>query len=156
MGQFSFDKDADLDRLRDRRVAILGYGNQGRSQGLNLKDSGIPVLIGNNAEAARADAARADAAAGADFKLILTSDDSHPEVYRKWIEPSLKPHDVLSFAHGFNIHFGEIKPFQGCRWLQVLNPQARRGSFHRLEDDDGGHKDLDINQKNGCRTYTPH
>jgi ketol-acid reductoisomerase len=118
MGQFFFDKDADLGRLRDRRVAILGYGNQGRSQALNLKDSGIDVLVGNiedsYVETARADGWEvlpiADAAAKADVKLILTSDDSHPEVYRKWIEPTLKPNDVLSFAHGFNIHFGEIKP----------------------------------------------
>jgi ketol-acid reductoisomerase len=118
MGQFFFDKDADLGRLRDRGVAILGYGNQGRSQALNLKDSGIYVLVGNiedtYAETARADGwdvlPIGDAAAKADVKLILTSDDSHPEVYRKWIEPTLKPRDVLCFAHGFNVHFGEVKP----------------------------------------------
>jgi ketol-acid reductoisomerase len=127
MGQFFFDKDADLNSLRNRRVAVLGYGNQGRSQALNLKDSGIPVLIGNiednYAETARADGwdvlPIADAAAGADVKLILTSDDSHPEVYRKWIEPSLKPKDVLSFAHGFNIHFGEIKPTEDVDVIMV-------------------------------------
>jgi ketol-acid reductoisomerase len=118
MSKFYFDADADLSLLRDKTVAILGYGNQGRSQALNLRDSGIRLLVGNiedeYAANARADGwdlrPIAEAAAGADVKLILTSDDSQPEVYEKWIKSSLKPGDVLSFAHGFNIHFREIVP----------------------------------------------
>jgi ketol-acid reductoisomerase len=118
MGQFFFDGDADLSHLASRQVAIIGYGNQGRSQALNLRDSGIEVLVGN-IEDSYAETARSDgwnlltieeAARRSDVKLILTSDDSHPEVYRRWIEPTLKSGDVLSFAHGFNIHFGEITP----------------------------------------------
>jgi len=118
MSKFYFDADADLSLLRDKTVAILGYGNQGRSQALNLRDSGVKLIVGNiedeYAANARADGwdlrPIAEAAAAADVKLILTSDDSQPEVYGKWIKSSLKPGDVLSFAHGFNIHFGEIVP----------------------------------------------
>jgi ketol-acid reductoisomerase len=118
MSNFYFDADADLGLLKGKTIAILGYGNQGRSQALNLKDNGLKVIIGNieddYAKTARADGwellSIAEAAAAADIKLLLTSDDSQPEVYQKWIKSSLKPGDVLSFAHGFNIHFQEIVP----------------------------------------------
>jgi ketol-acid reductoisomerase len=118
MSKFYFDADADLGLLKGKTIAILGYGNQGRSQALNLKDNGLKVIIGNieddYAKTARADGwellSIAEAAAAADIKLLLTSDDSQPEVYQKWIKSSLKPGDVLSFAHGFNIHFQEIVP----------------------------------------------
>lgn len=118
MSKFYFDADADLSLLRDKTVAILGYGNQGRSQALNLRDSGVKLIVGNIEDEYAANARVdgwdlrpiAEAAAAADVKLILTSDDSQPEVYEKWIRSSLKPGDVLSFAHGFNIHFREIVP----------------------------------------------
>ena len=118
MSKFYFDADADLGLLKGKTIAILGYGNQGRSQALNLRDNGLKVIIGNieddYAKTARADGwellSIAEAAAAADIKLLLTSDDSQPEVYEKWIKSSLKPGDVLSFAHGFNIHFQEIVP----------------------------------------------
>ena len=118
MSRFFFDDDADLSVLHGRTVAVIGYGNQGRSQALNLKDNGVEVIVGNIedgfAATARADGWEvltiADAAARADVKLMLTSDDSQPEVYARWIEPTLKAGDVLSFAHGFNINFGEIVP----------------------------------------------
>jgi ketol-acid reductoisomerase len=118
MSTFYFDKDADLASLAGRTIAIIGYGNQGRSQALNLKDNGLDVVVGNIedsfAETARADGWHvhtiAEAAAKADVKMMLTSDDSQPEVYEQWVKPALKPDDVLCFAHGFNIHYGEIKP----------------------------------------------
>ncbi len=118
MGTFYFDADADLDALKGRTVAVLGYGNQGRSQALNLKDSGVDVIVGNRedpyAANARADGwtllSLADAAARAEVKLILISDDAQPEVFERDIRPTLKPNDVISFAHGFNIHYGEIMP----------------------------------------------
>jgi ketol-acid reductoisomerase len=118
MAKFYFDGDADLSLLKDKTVAILGYGNQGRSQALNLKDNGAAVIVGNiedqYAANARADGwellSLADAAARADVKLMLTSDDSQLEVYNRFVKPSLKAGDVLCFAHGFNIYYGEIVP----------------------------------------------
>jgi ketol-acid reductoisomerase len=118
MGSFYFDADANLDVLKGRSVGVLGYGNQGRSQALNLKDSGVEVIIGNREDEYAANARKdgwtvlglKDAAAKADVKLILISDDAQPEVFERDIRPSLKTNDVISFAHGFNIHYGEIVP----------------------------------------------
>jgi len=118
MGKFYFDEDADLAHLSGKTVAVLGYGNQGRSQALNLKDSGVNVVVGN-IEDEYADIAREDgwdlntiedAAAQADIKLMLTSDDSHPEVWNNWVSKTMRPGHVLSFAHGFNIHYNELDP----------------------------------------------
>jgi ketol-acid reductoisomerase len=118
MARFYFDADADLGVLAGRTVAVLGYGNQGRSQALNLKDNGVQVIVGNREDEYAANARRdgwhvhslAEAAAKADVKLILISDDAQPEVFERDIRTSLKPNDVISFAHGFNIHYGEIVP----------------------------------------------
>ena len=127
MGQFYFDDDADLTLLEGKTVAVIGYGNQGRSQALNLKDSGVNVVIGNieddYAATARNDGWELktieDAAAAADVKLMLTADDSHPEVWKNWVEKSMKPGDVLSFAHGFNIHYKEVVPEPGVDVVMV-------------------------------------
>lgn len=116
MSKFYFDADADLATISGGKVAILGYGNQGRSQALNLRDNGIDVVVGNIedefAETARADGwevlSIAEAAAQAPVKMLLTSDDCQPDVYETSIKPSLKTGDLLSFAHGYNIHFREI------------------------------------------------
>ncbi len=118
MSRFFFDDDADLSLLDGRTVAVIGYGNQGRSQALNMKDMGVHVVVGNiedeYADSARADGwdlrTIADAAAEADILMMLTSDDSQPEVYENDVMKSLKPGDVMSFAHGFNIHYREIVP----------------------------------------------
>ncbi|MBN35819.1 MAG: ketol-acid reductoisomerase [Rhodospirillaceae bacterium] len=116
MSKFYFDDDADLSLLDGKTVAILGYGNQGRSQALNMKDMGVNVVVGN-IEDEYADSAREDgwdlmtiedAAAAADVLMMLTSDDSQPEVYENWVKKSLKPGDVMNFAHAFNIHYEEI------------------------------------------------
>ena len=118
MARFYFDDDADLARLAGKRIAVIGYGNQGRSQALNMKDAGLEVAVGNiedhHAASARADGwplcSIEDAARGADVVMMLTSDDCQPQVYRDWIAPHRKPGDTLCFAHGFNIHYGEIQP----------------------------------------------
>lgn len=112
------DDDADLGAVRDLRVAILGYGNQGRSQALNLRDAGLEVIVGNidddYGRAAR-DAgftvlSIAAAAARADALFLLTPDEVMPEVYERDVAPALRPGMLLDFAHGYNVGFGLIAP----------------------------------------------
>ncbi|MBI3313646.1 MAG: ketol-acid reductoisomerase [Candidatus Omnitrophica bacterium] len=119
MAKIYYDKDADLKYLKGKKVAIVGYGIQGRGQGLNLRDSGVDVIIaqrkgGKNYDLAIEDGfhpVEADEAAGkADVIQILAQDHLQAEIYEKSIAPHLKPGKALLFSHGFNIHFGYIKP----------------------------------------------
>jgi ketol-acid reductoisomerase len=119
MAKIYYDRDADFGALRGKKVAIVGYGIQGRGQGLNLRDSGIDVIIaqrkgGKNYDAAVEDGFKPvsaeEAAQQADIIQILTQDHLQGEIYEKSIAPQLKPGKSLLFSHGFNIHFGYIKP----------------------------------------------
>jgi len=119
MAQMFYDNDANLDLLNGKTVAIVGYGSQGHAHALNLKDSGVNVVIGlypGSKSKAKAEAegltvhSVADAAKAADWVMILLPDDVQRSVYEADIAPNLKAGDVLSFAHGFNIHFGQIVP----------------------------------------------
>lgn len=114
-----YDKDANLNLLKGKKVAIIGYGIQGRGQGLNLRDSGVDVIVSElpgtpNYEMAIKDGfkpvAAADAAQEADIIQILTQDHLQATIYEKQIAPHLKKGKSLCFSHGFNIHFGYIKP----------------------------------------------
>ncbi|HXV27935.1 MAG TPA: ketol-acid reductoisomerase [bacterium] len=119
MAKIYYDDDADLSLLQGKKVAIVGYGIQGRGQGLNLRDSGVEVIIaqrkgGKNYELAVQDGfspVEADEAAQkADIIQLLTQDHLQGEIYSKNVEPHLKEGKALLFSHGFNIHFGYIKP----------------------------------------------
>ncbi|MBF0624614.1 MAG: ketol-acid reductoisomerase [Magnetococcales bacterium] len=114
-----YDRDADLGLIRSKKVAILGYGSQGHAHALNLKDSGVNVVVGLRAgsgsrkKAEVAGLAVADVAAavaGADLVMMLVPDEHQARVYREDVAPNLKPGAALVFAHGFNIHFGQIDP----------------------------------------------
>jgi ketol-acid reductoisomerase len=113
------DEDCDLSLVRARRVAIVGYGNQGRAQALNLHDSGVAVtiaLLPGSASRARAQkdgfptATAAEAAAEADLVVMLAADEDHGRIYAEAIAPSLRQGAALSFAHGLSIRFGLIQP----------------------------------------------
>ena len=119
MAQLFYDSDADLGLLNGKTVAIIGYGSQGHAHALNLKDSGVNVVVGlydgsRSAEKAKADGLEvlsvADASAKADWIMVLLPDEFQKDVYEKEIAPHLSAGKVLSFAHGFNIRFELIKP----------------------------------------------
>ena len=114
-----YDKDADLDVLKGKKIAIIGYGIQGRGQSLNLRDSGLDVIVSeleetenyNNAKADGFNPVSADEAAKeADIIQVLTQDHVQAKVYKEAIRPNLKKGKALVFSHGFNIHFKQIKP----------------------------------------------
>jgi ketol-acid reductoisomerase len=114
-----YDADIDLSHIKDKKVAILGYGSQGHAHALNLKESGVNVAVGlrkDSANVARATAAGVtvmdvpEAAAWGDVVMMLLPDELAPEVYKKDIAPGLKPGNHFTVAHGFGIHFKKIVP----------------------------------------------
>ncbi len=118
MAKMYYDQDADLNLLKGKKVAIIGYGIQGRGQALNLKDSGVDVVIGQRQPSPSFDQAvkdgfqpvtAAEAAEQADYIQILTQDHIQLEVYENEIKQHLSEGKGLIFSHGFNIHFGYIK-----------------------------------------------
>ncbi|MDQ3195959.1 MAG: ketol-acid reductoisomerase, partial [Pseudomonadota bacterium] len=114
-----YDKDADLSLIKGKKVVIVGYGSQGHAHANNLKESGVKVSVGlrkggaswKKAEAAGLPVATVgEAVKDADVVMILLPDENHADVYRDEIEPNIKQGAALAFAHGFNIHFGQIEP----------------------------------------------
>jgi len=119
MTQLFYDTDADLSLLNNKTIAIIGYGSQGHAHALNLKDSGMDVIIGlykgsKSESKAISDGLKvfsvSEACEKADWIMILLPDEFQKDVYLKEIEPNLKEGKILSFAHGFNIRFGLVKP----------------------------------------------
>ncbi|GAB4541763.1 MAG: ketol-acid reductoisomerase [Pleurocapsa sp.] len=119
MAQMYYDEDAKLELLSDKTVAIIGYGSQGHAHALNLKDSGVNVIVGLYPSSKSKAKAEADgltvrtvdeAAKEADVIMILLPDEVQKQVYTNEIAPNLTEGKVLAFAHGFNIHFGQIVP----------------------------------------------
>jgi ketol-acid reductoisomerase len=114
-----YDKDADLRLIKDKKVTILGYGSQGHAHALNLKDSGVNVTVGlrkegsswNKAKEAGFEVEEMGAAVkGADVVMMLLPDEHIAAVYRNEVEPNIKKGATVGFAHGFNIHFGQVVP----------------------------------------------
>jgi len=114
-----YGEDVDRSYIEDKTVAVIGYGSQGHAHARNLHDSGIDVIVGLREDSnSRTDAREAglevmttaEAARHADIVSVLIPDTIQPSVYEEAIEPGLEPGDTLQFAHGFNIHFNQIKP----------------------------------------------
>ncbi|MCA9184119.1 MAG: ketol-acid reductoisomerase [Pirellulaceae bacterium] len=140
-----YDKDANLDLLKDKTIAILGYGSQGHAQAQNLRDSGLNVIIGQRPGSPNYDLAvshgfqpvsAAEAAKQGDLINILLPDEVQGDVYRDHIRDNLQPGNVLMCSHGFNVHFGQVVPPQGVDILLV----APKGPGHlvRSEYEAGG------------------
>lgn len=119
MVKMYYDQDADLSLLQGKTIAVLGYGSQGHAQAQSLKDSGLNVVVGlrknsKSWEKAEADGLTvktiAEAAAAAELIQILLPDESQADVYETEIKPHMTSGKILAFSHGFNIHFGQIKP----------------------------------------------
>ena len=114
-----YDKDADLSLIKGKKVTIIGYGSQGHAHALNLHESGVKVTVGLRKGGASWDKAKKaglkvaevdDAVKGADFVMVLLPDENIGSVYKENIEPNIKKGAALAFAHGFNIHYGQVIP----------------------------------------------
>ena len=132
-----YDKDADLGRLDGRTVAIIGYGSQGHAHAQNLQASGLSVVVGlrkDSASCAKAEAAGlrvlsvAEAAREADIVMLTLPDESAAAIYREHVEPGLQDGNYLAVAHGFNIHFGAIRPPDNVNVFMV----APKGPGHTV------------------------
>jgi len=141
-----YDDDADLGALSGRKVAVLGYGSQGHAHALNLKESGVDVRVGLRAEStswAKADAAGlsvvtiAEAVREADVIMILLPDTEQARAYRDEIEPNLAEGDAIAFAHGFNIHFDQIKAPPGVD-VWMIAPKGPGHLVRRTYEEGGG------------------
>jgi len=166
-----YEKDANPGLIAGRKVAIIGFGSQGHAHALNLKDSGVDVVVGLREGSRReATAARAGlkvvsptaATDWADLIMILVPDQSQKDLYEQAIAPNLRPGDALFFAHGFNIHFGYVKPPETIDVAMVapkgpghlVRRQYQQGSgvpalvaIH--QDATGGAMDLALSYANG-------
>ncbi|MER3402199.1 MAG: ketol-acid reductoisomerase [Armatimonadota bacterium] len=133
------DADASLELLKAKRVGLLGYGSQGHAQALNLRDTGIELVIGVRPgfswERAQTDGfpvmSIAEAVRTADVVMMLINDEAQPQVFAEQVAPALREGQALGFAHGFNIHFGQIRPPE---WVDVVlvSPKAVGPQLRRL------------------------
>jgi len=114
-----YDKDADLSLVKGKKITVLGYGSQGHAHALNLNDSGVKVAVGLRRDGASWEKARkaglnveeiSDAVKGADFVMMLMPDEHIAAVYKTEVEPHIRKGATLGFAHGFNIHYGQVVP----------------------------------------------
>jgi ketol-acid reductoisomerase len=137
MATLYYEKDCDLSRLNGKKIAVVGYGSQGHAHALNLKDSGADVVVALYEGSKSAERAKeagltvmttAEAVKVSDMVMILVNDEKQPALYKKDIEPYLRPGMTLMFAHGFNIHFGQIVPPADINVIMV----APKGPGHTV------------------------
>ena len=127
MARIFYQQDCDLQKLKGKTVAIIGYGSQGHAHALNLKDSGVDVVVGlYEGSKSWAKAAKVD-----DIIMILINDEKQAALYKESIEPNLTEGKTLAFAHGFNIHFGCIKPPKNVNVIMI----APKGPGHTVRSE---------------------
>ena len=140
MARIFYQQDCDLQKLAGKTVAIIGYGSQGHAYALSLKDSGVDVIVGlyeGSKSWAKAEAqglkvmTSAEAAKAADIIMILINDEKQAALYKESIEPNLTEGKTLAFAHGFNIHFGCIKPPKNVNVIMI----APKGPGHTVRSE---------------------
>lgn len=141
-----YEADADPSIIRGKKVAIIGYGSQGHAHALNLKDSGVDVVVGlreGSSSAAKAESQGLrvmsidDAAAYADVIMILAPDTEQKRIYDDHIAAHMTPGKALAFAHGFNIRFGRIAPPEGCDVIMIA-PKGPGHLVRRTYTEGGG------------------
>ncbi|WRS27050.1 ketol-acid reductoisomerase [Oscillospiraceae bacterium MB08-C2-2] len=119
MVQMFYDKDCNMDLLKGKTVAIIGYGSQGHAHAQNLHESGVKVVVGLRSDSPRCEQVKKDgltvmetaaAAKAADMIMMLTPDEVMPDIYKESVLPGLEEGNILAFAHGFSIHFNQIVP----------------------------------------------
>jgi len=137
MATVYYEKDCDISLVRDRKIAVIGYGSQGHAHALNLHDSGCDVRVGLRAGSASAEKAREaglkvmtprEAAGEADIVMMLTPDETTAHIYYSEIHESMTAGKVLAFAHGFNVHFGQIEAPEGVDVIMI----APKGPGHMV------------------------
>jgi ketol-acid reductoisomerase len=140
MARIFYQQDCDLQKLSGKTVAVIGYGSQGHAHALNLKDSGVNVVVGlykgsKSWEKAEAQGLKVmtseEAAIAADIVMILINDEKQAALYKESIEPNLTEGKTLAFAHGFNIHFGCIKPPKNVNVIMI----APKGPGHTVRSE---------------------
>ncbi|ONI45014.1 ketol-acid reductoisomerase [Candidatus Epulonipiscioides gigas] len=140
MANLFYAKDCNEDVLKGKKIAVIGYGSQGHAHALNLHESGFDVIVGlydgspswKRAEEAGLKVMTAkDAAAAADLIMILVNDEKQPILYKESIEPGLTAGKTLAFAHGFNIHYGQIKPPSDVNVIMI----APKGPGHTVRSE---------------------
>lgn len=146
MAKVYYEQDVDKDILVGKKIAVIGYGSQGHAHALNLKESGYDVIVGLRPESVSWKEAESqklkvappnEAAAAADLVMILVPDEKQREVYYQDIADNLVPGNALLFAHGFNIHFGQIVPSPDIDVLMVA-PKGPGHLVRRVYTEGGG------------------
>ncbi|MBP3224813.1 MAG: ketol-acid reductoisomerase [Campylobacter sp.] len=145
-----YDKDCDLNLIRSKKVAMIGFGSQGHAHAENLRDSGVEVVVGLRKGGSSWKKAEdkgfkvlnvADATKEADIVMILTPDELQAEIYKNEIEPNLKDGAAIAFGHGFNIHFGQIKAPKNIDVIMIA-PKAPGHTVRNEFVNGGGIPDL--------------
>ncbi|MDR2490114.1 MAG: ketol-acid reductoisomerase [Spirochaetaceae bacterium] len=146
MAVMYYEKDCDLAALKGKTIAVIGYGSQGHAHALNAKESGMKVIVGlyegskswkKAEEAGLTVKTAADAAKEADFIIILINDEKQAKLYNESIKPVLKAGKTLAFAHGFNIHFGQIVPPPDVNVVMIAPKGPGHTVRERYQDGEG-------------------